>query len=131
MASKQGIFNWQDSETVLHRQTGYVSAIVRDLLTMLKDPEIKLTPDYYDWCVDDKEELLSKYVRVIQTRDELMLQRLFSSYEEGPYATVSVIKPSRSRTYGEVTVSRQSLMARLGNFSPDDVVRLAQYKNND
>ena len=59
-----------------------------------------------------------------------MLQRLFSSYEEGPYATVSVIKPSRSRTYGEVTVSRQSLMARLGNFSPDDVVRLTQYKNN-
>ena len=60
-----------------------------------------------------------------------MLQRLFSSYEEGPYATVSVIKSSRSLTCGEVTVSRQSLMARLGNFSPDDVVRLTQYKNND
>lgn len=125
------LFDCYDSEVSVRRQTGHVCASVCDLMTMLKDPEITLTPDYYDWCVDDKEELLLKYVRVIQTRDELMLQRLFSSYEEGPYATVSVIKSSRSLTCGEVTVSRQSLMARLGNFSPDDVVRLTQYKNND
>ena len=124
------LFDSHNSAKAVNPQTGHIRASVRDLMTMLKDPEITLSSDYYDWCVDDKEELLSKYVRVIQTRDELMLQRLFSSYEEGPYATVSVIKPSRSRTYGEVTVSRQSLMARLGNFSPDDVVRLTQYKNN-
>ena len=123
------IFDWQDSETVVHRQTGYVCATVRDLLTMLKDPEITLSSDYYDWCADEKEEFLAKYVRIIQTKDELILQRIFRSFDGGPFATVSVIKPRRSRTYGEVTVSRQSLLTRLGNFSPNDEVSLTQYKD--
>lgn len=121
------LFDWHDSVKAVNPQTGHIRASVRDLMGMLKDPEFASSV----YCCDEnmhieREEFFAKFVRVIQTPNELILQRMFVSHNNGPFSTLSVVMPCRQRTYGVVAVSRRGLLQRLGKCAPDDIIELTQ-----